>query len=623
MRKKRKNSTEYRSLVVGVVAMSLTICVLIFLAGTQDSMNIKVARFGLQQNTIGQANSMNTLINYAYSSIQVSAVTVARELKEADREGLMQVLDEIAENTPFSEVYYINDNGIRLSRTGTTYVGKYPFYKNAMNGEKGFYLDINPDYADEPIMIFYAPLMDKDGILGVVVGLLRGSETFRPMFTNIFNGQQLYGFIIDENKGILTCNVDFKKGTYLSDSTLEVIDEEKAHFMDEIEKATSETFSFMCPVGDGLGCVSYIGDSGLRLVQILPAEGLNRSLSSAKRYTYIAFGLIMLIALVVLVLIVDDSKKRLQKDLNTIKLERDEQLSLLLSMADVYYSMHYIDLRDYSYIEYTAHNQVKELAKKFTNAKTLLYEVMHVTMTPEYLTYSLEFTDLDTLPDRMQNKKTTYTDLLGSNIGWIRLSFITIEADKDGRPIKVMVTTQAIDDEKKREQSLIYKSITDELTGISNRRAYEDDVAEYNEKDLEENFVFISMDVNELKVANDTYGHAVGDDLLRGAVACMRQCIGSFGKLYRVGGDEFAAIIFATDVQLESIKKDFEDTVTNWSTDSINHLSVSCGYVSKKEAGDKNIQEIIKLADQKMYEAKSLYYKNKGIDRRGQAVTTD
>lgn len=617
---KSKHIIEYRNITISAIAMFLTICVLIFLATTQDKMNLRTARFGLQQNTIGQAGSMNTTIAYASSSIQLSAVTVSRELREADPEGMLAVIEELRDNSPFSDLYYINDNGIVVNSDQKTYIGERNWFKDGMKGEEGFIVDISPVFSDEPMLIFYSPIMARDEVVGVLIGTLRGSTSIRPFLTQQFNGQQLFGFILDANNGIVASNVDFQKGLVLNSDTLNIMDEEKDFFMSEIVKANGEAFLFACPNGDGIACVSYIGNTGLRIIQVLPADGLNKTLMQLKIYTYIAFGSIIFISVCVFLLIIDANKKRLQQDLNTMKIERDEQLSLLLSMAEVYYSMHLIDLKQNSYIEYTAHNQVKELGKKYTEADKLLYEVMHYTMTPEYLDYALEFTDLETLPERMKNKKSTYSDLLGCNIGWIRLSFITIEADDNGLPTKVIVTTQAIDEEKKREQALIYKSITDELTGISNRRAYEDDIALYNDKEIEDNFIFVSMDVNELKVANDTYGHAAGDELLRGAVACMRQCFGSYGKIYRVGGDEFSAIIYTSEVQLEAVKKDFEDTVACWSGDTVKHMAVSCGYVTKKEAEGKTIQEIVKMADQKMYAAKAEYYRNKGIDRRGQKV---
>ena len=49
------------------------------------------------------------------------------------------------------------------------------------------------------------------------------------------------------------------------------------------------------------------------------------------------------------------------------------------------------------------------------------------------------------------------------------------------------------------------------------------------------------MDVNRLKIVNDSQGHAAGDELLQGAASCMKKCFDSCGKVYRTGGDEFIA----------------------------------------------------------------------------------
>ncbi len=125
------------------------------------------------------------------------------------------------------------------------------------------------------------------------------------------------------------------------------------------------------------------------------------------------------------------------------------------------------------------------------------------------------------------------------------------------------------------------------------------------------------MDVNGLKIVNDTLGHSAGDELIIGAASCMKQCFGPYGRLYRIGGDEFAAMIFANEAQLEFIKKDFENVTSSWSGKLVDGVSVSCGYVSKSETDINSVTEISVIADKRMYAAKADYYKKNGIDRRG------
>ena len=299
--------------------------------------------------------------------------------------------------------------------------------------------------------------------------------------------------------------------------------------------------------------------------------------------------------------------------------ERDEQLSILKSMSDIYYSIHIIDLEKNSAKEYMEQGDVEAVMKKnnCVDAKKMMCEVMHATMTPEYLETGLAFTNLSTLPERMKDKKIISTELKGKNVGWIRMSFITIETDKNHIPTKVICSTMDIDEEKKKEENLVKQSNTDELTGCLNRRAYEEDVRIYMENPPEEHFVYISMDVNVLKDINDTKGHAAGDELLQGAAKCMLQCFGNYGKVYRTGGDEFVAMIFTDQGRLAEIKMDFDDVTIHWSGELIKELSVSIGYVTKAEFPDLDVRQIAVIADQRMYENKEYYYQNKGINRRG------
>jgi diguanylate cyclase (GGDEF)-like protein len=288
--------------------------------------------------------------------------------------------------------------------------------------------------------------------------------------------------------------------------------------------------------------------------------------------------------------------------------EKSAQLAVLVSMSDVYNSMHVIDLKSNTMMEYNARQEVSKVAKQTIGADMTLKKMINLTTEEDYLDAALEFTDIHTISDRMQNRKIISHELVSKAIGWYRASFVTIEKDEEGRPTKVIYLTRNIDKQKRREEELIIKSNVDELTGLYNRHAYEDDIAKNNDTITENDFVFVSLDVNGLKTVNDTLGHVAGDELITGAANCMKRCFGPYGRIYRTGGDEFAAIIFANEVQLESIKKNFEKTVAIWSGRIVKSLSVSCGYVRKVEVETISVHEIAHIADKRMYEVKSAFY---------------
>lgn len=127
-------------------------------------------------------------------------------------------------------------------------------------------------------------------------------------------------------------------------------------------------------------------------------------------------------------------------------------------------------------------------------------------------------------------------------------------------------------------------------------------------KGLEDDFVYGSIDLNGLKQINDSLGHAAGDEMIKAAAECLRESFGAYGKIFRIGGDEFAAIIRANGAQLEQVKTDFEKRTKNWRGKYIDSLSASCGCVRAIEFPNLTLQQIIELADQRMYAAKRDYY---------------
>lgn len=307
----------------------------------------------------------------------------------------------------------------------------------------------------------------------------------------------------------------------------------------------------------------------------------------------------------------DDYYDHSQKEIN-------RNLEILYSMADIYYSMHLIDLVKDSVTPYSARDEVKEIVNKQTDACSQMKEVISSTVIDTYREAALRFTDLKTLPKRMKNRKILEAEFVGTRIGWFAASFIKMESDSAGRPAKVIFTTRSIDEEKRKEENLIYKSNTDEMTGFYNRRAYDMAEKELEKSGIDENFVYVSIDINGLKVVNDSIGHAAGDELILGACTCMKEAFGNYGKLFRIGGDEFVAIIYADDQELAKIKKTLETEVSDWKGQFVDNLTLSCGYVVKSETAQMTLHDISVLADKRMYEEKSLHYRRTGFDRRGQ-----
>ena len=156
----------------------------------------------------------------------------------------------------------------------------------------------------------------------------------------------------------------------------------------------------------------------------------------------------------------------------------------------------------------------------------------------------------------------------------------------------------------------------DVMTGFLNRRAYENDMKISGQDELPDDFAYFSIDLNGLKEINDIYGHEAGDELIVGAAQCMAQTFGNLGKLYRIGGDEFTAIVHLGKKKPEELVNEYEQNTKDWSERHNRRLSTACGYASKERHPEKNAVELARIADAHMYEVKAEFYNSIGRDRR-------
>lgn len=177
----------------------------------------------------------------------------------------------------------------------------------------------------------------------------------------------------------------------------------------------------------------------------------------------------------------------------------------------------------------------------------------------------------------------------------------------------IMYMFSKIMKEKYEKEKLLYISNTDAPTGCLNRHAYETDI---NKLDLKKEWIYISLDLNSLKHINDTYGHDVGDEMICAAAACMTASFGEFGKVYRIGGDEFVVIVTQKPDELDAMTKHFDSSVAEWRGKIVDSMTISYGCVRSLEEDWELVHDIEKEADRRMYASKARYYSDSGIDRR-------
>ena len=149
----------------------------------------------------------------------------------------------------------------------------------------------------------------------------------------------------------------------------------------------------------------------------------------------------------------------------------------------------------------------------------------------------------------------------------------------------------------------------DALTGIGNRTAFDLACDSFEERKDEEGFDFLMVcfDVDDLKTVNDQYGHEAGDKHLIAASRLLVAAFGDVGDVFRIGGDEFDALISGDDPlkkygeALARLRK-LEELHNKDNPDST--LRISCGTCLLSETDNRTIREVSSKADAAMYRDK-------------------
>lgn len=141
---------------------------------------------------------------------------------------------------------------------------------------------------------------------------------------------------------------------------------------------------------------------------------------------------------------------------------------------------------------------------------------------------------------------------------------------------------------------------TDALTHLLNRRYYESEISR-----MRHPAVIYYFDVNDFKYINDTYGHSFGDVCLATVGSCIQEAMGKKGRCYRIGGDEFCAILQIKPQEAEEHQKNFtmQMRIRREHLKELPYVSVGYAYYDPKK---DSIVDTIKKADAMMYHYKRI-----------------
>lgn len=195
----------------------------------------------------------------------------------------------------------------------------------------------------------------------------------------------------------------------------------------------------------------------------------------------------------------------------------------------------------------------------------------------------------------------------------------SVKSDRVGETVfRIRSLQKKINDYISRVRSQAYN---DAMTGAGNRTAFNEKMSQLNEEIANgtAKFSMVIFDINGLKTINDDNGHEAGDSIINDAASAIIEAFGA-ERVYRIGGDEFAAILDdATIEDVNYMMKNLDSAVERINKEKRRNtipLSVSMGAAEYDGSADDNFKHVFKRADIAMYDDKARYYKKIGGRRR-------
>ena len=163
------------------------------------------------------------------------------------------------------------------------------------------------------------------------------------------------------------------------------------------------------------------------------------------------------------------------------------------------------------------------------------------------------------------------------------------------------------------QNRLNYEAYTDGLTGLYNRRMFMKTLRELEDS---HQYSVIMVDLNGLKIVNDSKGHEAGDIFIMKAALLCQEAFKRIGVACRIGGDEIAIIAKGNKADIEARISELNKEADKCKDTMDFDFSFSIGYVHSSDHKGVSAEELFKMADAYMYQNKMAYYADNTHNRR-------
>lgn len=630
--KKHHREIPVFSAVCVILAVTVAIAAIFIFMFSNQNRIIESNKEFLRESSEQLTSRINVRLNNSIDKIVILSQSMGLHLNSTEfddsfKEHLKNIRN-IVEGSLFDYIEFADVNGINHNVTGgTSKANDREYFIEAMKGKSGFSYVCDSRATHETLVSFYAPVYSNSKAAGSLIGIFKAKSRLQSSLEYSFFNVPANSYLVDSQGVIIasSTSIDTTKSVNIKDIlNIDVSD----------LNLSSKTYVLPLAENDVGVSVSKLNNRDWFVLTEFPQAVTEKMIRKSNKLVILLAVIMIAVFILILMLsvkVIKDEKKFFIKKNSEI-----EDALLKARLANEELTSHKSTLEEVKDVIVSSGLGVWRIElfegqapRMFADEKMKnLLGLEDQNLTPEEV-YTGWFNNI--VPDSLQSvldsvdkmksgRRDENTYVWNHPVYGLRYVRCGGSAKKTGENSFILrgyhydVTELVL-----KEKKLIKQSNTDMLTQLLNRTAYETDFEILDSCPLESDFVYVSMDVNGLKTVNDNIGHEAGDELIKGATECMKKAFSEVGKIYRIGGDEFVAMLNMPLDKVDEKLSEFESITSKWSGKLIDKITVSYGAVKADEVDvNTSMHQISKIADTRMYDNKSRYYAKSNIDRGGQ-----
>ena len=609
---------EKRKIVIVLIGIA---CILFLLFACFEIISMSIENN--KQLLIKDTDKILQDINYiGFSNIESVTKTLALDdnirqfclnNSNINKEKTVTILKAVRDITKIDLCYVLNLKGIIIAATDVLgdksmkiegqNLSFRPYFFEALKGKDAIYPAIGTS-TNVRGLYFSSPIRDEAGnIIGVVTCKMNMDKIDELL------KDYPYKVLISTFDGIIfstnTKELLYKYVFPISKNKLEIIIKSRQFLDNKILPLRLSMKNNIAILNSNKYYLSQksIGKTGWKILALSDFKGKLLLEPAQLRFVIIIFISILVFMVVIVILLNNIFKRHESEEMNKKLFQAVQQTSSTIVITDVNGNIEYVNPKFTELTGYEVNEAIGSNARilKSGEHKDEFYKNMWNTI----------ITGND-WKGNFRNKRKNGETYWEENI-------ISSVKDSRGKITNFICIKEDITRRIELDEILKKYATTDEMTGVFNRRAgmilMEKQMQISKRKN--ECFSIFFMDINGLKSVNDSLGHSAGDDLIVMAVSSINACLRESDTICRLGGDEFLVILPSTNKEeSDVILKRIENEVAKINNEEKYSffLSLSFGQVEYCYNSGLTVDNMIQIADEKMYENKAEIKQKQGAN---------